>query len=498
MNCDLVIRNGRVYDGMGNPPVPADVAVRHARIESVGDGAGISARVSLDADGCIVTPGWIDLHTHSDRPFREQAAARAATNKLRQGVTTLVSGNCGTGTHETAAYFENLQASGVGVNVAHLAGHGSLREAVIGKEHRPARASELTAMRDRLRRALDEGAAGMSSGLIYAVSAYGDTAELIHLAHELADYDRLYASHIRGECETLFDAVDEVIRIGRETGARVHISHIKCQGPPVWKQAPAVCRRIEAARAEGIRITADQYPYPASSTSLNATITPLWAGRNIAEILASPENAQRLARDVETLMMDKGGPQTLMLLAMKDRPEWEGWRLNEIAEHIGRTPVDTALMLLRDHDPRVIAFSMIEEDIKEFMTRPYVATASDGSAQPADATGVIHPRSYGTFARKLARYARDAGVLTIERAVRAATRLPADILGLPDRGAIQPGCAADLVVIDLKAFEDHADFTDPRRCATGVRYTLVNGQIAVEHDRFTGVRSGQTIVFQKS
>ncbi len=487
---DLIIRGGTLYDGTGGAPRRADVAVAGGRIALVGRARGATAEQEFDAAGLCVTPGFIDLHTHSDRAFSEHESARDAVNVLRQGCTTVVTGNCGGGRLDVADFLSDLAQTGVGVNTLHLAGHGAIRRAVMEMEDRPPTDAELDAMTGMLEEALEQGAAGMSTGLLYLPGAYTETGELVHLSRPLAERDRLYASHIRNENERVRDSIEEVIRIGRESGARVHISHIKCVGETAWGRAPELCGLIEAARADGVRVTADQYPYRASATRLNAMVTPLEARHNIQEILKDPEAARRLMPGIAGLMRHRGGPENLLLTTVDGRPEWEGKRLSEVADLLGVSPLEACARLLREHSPRVISFSMREDDVRFFMARPYVATGSDGSARRQDAEGFVHPRSYGTFARKLARYARDEAVLSVEQAVRAGSGLPADTLGLTDRGYVREGCAADLVVMDLDALGDHATFEAPRQCATGLRRVYVNGRAAVVDDKATGVRAG--------
>lgn len=493
MQYDLIIRNGNIYSGSGSQPIVFDVAVKQGIIEAVGDLGVADAAETFDATGLCVMPGFIDLHTHSDTAFKKNEAAQSAANLLRQGCTTVVSGNCGGGTYDVAEYLAKLASAGVGVNVLHLAGHGSIRRSVMENADRAPTDAELGKMKDILRQALDQGAVGMSTGLNYLPGAYACTEEVVEMARVLAEQDALYASHIRSESEGLLDSIDEIIRIGRESGARVHVAHIKCLGEAAWGKAAEVCARIEAAQAQGVRITADQYPYCASSTSLNATVTPLWARHEVKEALTDPEKSQRLIPQIAQNMEQRGGAENLLVKSVEGHPEWEGKRVNQIAAMLGIDPLEACLTLLRDHGPSIIAFSMREEDVRQFMPRPWVATGSDGAAQAEDETGVVHPRSYGAFARKLSHYARDEKVLPLGQAVRSASGLPADILGLLDRGYVRPGCVADLAVLDMAKYADQATFDDTRRCAVGVRRTYVNGQAAVVDDAYTGVRAGQAL-----
>jgi N-acyl-D-aspartate/D-glutamate deacylase len=483
---DVVFRGATLYDGSGKPGVKGDLHLKGDRIVAVGAVGTVEGAREVDAAGLVVCPGFIDLHTHCDTssPALTGKAGRANGNYVRQGVTTVVTGNCGSGPVGVGKFFGSLEAGGVGTNVVHLAPHNGIREAAMGNENRPPTAAELAGMEALTEKAMTDGAWGLATGLIYTPGAYARTDEIAALARVAARHGGLYASHIRDEGAGLLDALDEALRIGREAGCRVHVSHIKASGPKAWGKSADAVALIEAARKAGQQVTADQYPYAASSTSLRANVVP--AGyreggpKDLVARLDDPETGPRMRQEIGALLGDGSRYQ---VARYAPKPAWQGKRVSAIAAAEGKDPLDIALEIERNGGAQVVHFGMSEEDVRVYMTRPWVATASDGGVQAPGDT-VPHPRSYGTFPRKIGRYAIEEKLIPVEQAVRSATGLPADILGLADRGYLRPGYRADVVAFDPQTFRDTATFDKPHQYPTGVKWVFVNGRAAVADGKY--------------
>jgi N-acyl-D-aspartate/D-glutamate deacylase len=488
---DTIIRNASVYDGSGGPARAVDVGLRGDRIARVGDLAGAAGKNVIDARGLVLCPGFIDLHTHSDQPIL-LPETRANRNYLLQGCTLVVTGNCGSGHVDVAAYWEKLAAGGAGSNVAHLVPHGAVREAVMGTANRAPTAEELQRMRDLVEKALRDGAFGISTGLIYVPGTYARTDELVELARVVARHGGFYASHIRNESEQLVEAVDEAIRIGREAGCPVHLSHLKAGGQKNWGKVRAAAERVEAARASGTRVTADQYPYTASSTSLAANLVPAEArAGGDREMLARLDDpAVRAA--IEDGVTKRRSPDQIMIASFGADPTYNGKTLAQLAAAQNRLATEVAIDILKRGGASGIFFSMSEEDVRWVMQQPWVATASDGSARIPDESHP-HPRGYGTFPRKIGGYAVEQKVLPLAQAIHSATGLPAQVMGLPDRGRLREGYYADLAVFDPKTFRDRATFADPHQYAAGLRYLWVNGTLTVDSGNYTGALAGRAV-----
>ena len=482
---EVLLRGATLYDGGGGEPKTADVALAGGKIVAVGNLATLSADRTIECRGLAVAPGFIDLHNHSDRPI-VAPATRANVNFLTQGCTTIVTGNCGFGPIDVAAYYRQIDEAGAGTNVAHLIPHGDLRDAVFGKADRAPTSAELEKMLTLADRAMRDGAWGMSTGLIYVPGTYAKTAEIAAVARVVARHGGFYASHIRNEGRQLLEAVEEAIAIGREAGCPVHVSHFKASGRSSWGSLHVAVELIERERRRGARITADQYPYTASSTSLEATVLPAWSregGRKGIEArLADPAQRAKIREAVEKSLDDKVRVQ---IAGYGPRHEYVGRSLDEIAEAEGRPAADVALEMESRGGARIVNFGMHEDDVILAMRLPWVATASDGSAKIPDGEQP-HPRSFGTFTRKLGVYALKNRTLSTAQAVRSSSGLPADILGLKDRGYVRPGLAADVVVFDPATIADRATYDEPFRYSVGVRYVFVNGTAAL----FDGVPTG--------
>ena len=495
VDAGLVLKGGTVVDGTGAPAFEADVAIRDGRIVGLGSLEPAEGAEVLDASGLIISPGFIDLHTHSDRSILRDPT-RQNRNYQAQGVTTIVTGNCGGGPIDVAAYLDEVDEGGAGTNVIHLIPHGSVRREVIGSDDRRATPKELDRMKAIVAEGMDGGAWGMSTGLIYVPSRYGDTEELIALSRVVADRGGIYASHIRGEGTVLLESIDEAIRIGRESGAPVHISHLKASGRDAWGMVVPACDRIAGAREAGQRVSADQYPYVASSTSLGAMVVPDWALRDgddaFSRIADDPERGEGLRQEIRAGLERRNGGEAIRIARYSDRPDWVGKDIAAIASAEGMPPEEVVVEIQRNGGASAISFIMNEEDVRHVMQRDFVATASDGSAHEAGGDDRPHPRSYGTFPRKI-RYALDDEVISLEAAIRSASGLPAEILGLPDRGVIREGAVADLVVFDPETFRDAATFDDPTVLAPGVVHLLIAGTPAISGGRFMDTLPGRAL-----
>jgi len=495
VDADLVLRGGTVYDGTGAGPVVADLAVKGDRIVAIGTFETGKVGLEIDCRGLVVAPGFIDLHNHSDAQVVDRLT-RANVNFLMQGCTTVVTGNCGSGPIEVAQYYGKIDLAGAGTNVAHLLPQGNVREAVVGSTQRAATADEIGQMKNLARLAMREGAWGMSTGLIYVPSSFADTAELTEIAAVVGEEGGIYASHIRNEGTGLLVAVKEALDIGRQGKLAVHISHFKSSGRDAWGLVHRAVAMIEDARKEGQTVTADQYPYIASSTSLEATVIPQWArAGGHKELVARLDNAEHSARireEISTAVHKGDDGQRIKIARYAPKPGWAGKSIAEIAAGEKTTPVDVVIEITRAGGAAVVNFGMSEEDVQYVMTIPWVATASDGRAYLPGGDRP-HPRSYGTFSRKIGHYALAEKTIDLATAIRSSTGLPADILHLPDRGYLRVNHFADLAIFDPATFRDEATFDEPHRYSRGIVYVIVNGQLAVWNGTPTGTLAGRAL-----
>jgi N-acyl-D-amino-acid deacylase len=485
---DLVIRGGTVYSG-SDPPFVGDVAISGGRIRAVGRRLPHAAARVIDARGMIVAPGFIDPHTHlGDQLADADSRTRLIPAFLMQGVTTALIGNDGGGDPDLASVLGSARRRPVGINYAAYVGFGEVRRAVIGEADRAPTPAELVRMREMVARAMCHGALGLSTGLFYAPQSFARTEEVVALAREAGARGGLYDSHIRDESSYsigLAAAIDEAITIGRDGRLPVNISHIKALGVDVHGQAGAIIARIEAARRAGQRVTADQYPWSASGTSLAASLVPRWAhdgGRAaLLRRFDDPSAMMRLRADMAENLRRRGGAGSLLITEGRYR----GRRLAEVAHTLGIEPVAAAIAVIRVGDPGVASFNQTEADIAAFMRRPWVMTSSDASGG--------HPRAYGSFARKYADYVRGRNVLSLRDFIERSTALPADTFRLVDRGRLRPGAFADVVVFDPRSYAARATYEAPTLLAAGVRTVLVNGVPAVENGALTGAAAGHAI-----
>jgi N-acyl-D-aspartate/D-glutamate deacylase len=498
VQADVVIRGATLYDGTGQPGRAGDVALRGDRIVAVGTFATAGKPRLLDGTGLVVAPGFIDLHTHCDtgRPTLTAAAGRSNLNYLMQGVTTVVTGNCGSGPTDVAAFLKKLEDTPVGTNVAHQVPHNSVRGRVMGNANRAPTPAELAKMEALVEQGMKDGAWGLSTGLIYTPGTYARTDELIALARVAARHGGFYASHIRDEGTGVLAALDEALTIGREAGLPVHISHLKASGRKAWGKSVEEIALLNRARASGQAVTADQYPYPASSTSLAAMVVPAQyregSSKDFLARLDDPAVGPRLRKAIADKIEGRDGGKSLRIARYAPNKAWQGKDLAAIADTEKKSVLDVVLEIERHGGAGVVSFGMNEEDVRLIMKQPFVATASDGSVQvPGDT--VPHPRSYGCFPRKIGRYAIAEKLIPLEHALRSATGLPADILKLPERGYLKPGYFADVVVFDPQQFRDAATYDKPHQYATGVRYLFVNGRLVIDQGKFTGTLAGKPL-----
>jgi N-acyl-D-aspartate/D-glutamate deacylase len=473
----------------------ADVGIKDGFIRTIGH-IRTSGTMTINAEGLLVAPGFIDIHTHCDRGLRVDEL-KNAKNYITQGVTTVVTGNCGGGTYQVEEFFTVLESQGIGPNVIHLVGHGTVRRAVMGQDAREPTPEELVEMKKLIARAMEEGAAGFSTGLFYAPGSFAQTDEIIELARTVKEFDGIYASHIRDESNYtigLIESIKEAIAVGEQAEIRVEISHIKALGKPVWGQSDEVCAIIEDARKRGVKVYADQYPYVASSTGLSAAVIPRWvqAGGGMKERLSDPALLNRIKKEIADNIDRRGGPESLVIVSFPENRDFDGKNLLEISRTMKKPVVETAIYLILNGSPSVISFNMTESDLKYFMKKPYIMTGSDGNIQ-IPGRSFPHPRSYGTFTRKIHKYVIEDKILTMEQAIRAATALPAEVLDLGDRGKLKKRFAADVVVFDPDEISDNATFSDPHQYSVGIRYLIINGEVVIEEGDYNGKLVGKPL-----
>lgn len=495
---DLVIRNVTIHDGGGKPGVKGDIAFAGERIVAIGTFDIVGKAKIIDGSGLVAAPGFIDLHTHCDSgsPALTEAAGRANKCYLMQGVTLAVTGNCGSGPADVKDFFAKLEKNGVGTNVIHQVPHNSIRSKVMGNANRVPTSEELQKMEVLVDQQMKDGCWGLSTGLIYTPGTYAKTDEIIALAKIASKHGGFYASHIRDEGGGLATAIEEAIKIGREGKLPVHISHIKCSGRSAWGTSAQAITLIEKARKDGQIVTADQYPYIASSTSLAATVIPTrfrdGTSKEYLARLDDPEKGAQIRKAVESAMKSRDGGKTIQVARYRPNPKWQGKTIAAIAAEEKKDPTNIVLEIERKGGAAIVNFGMSEEDVRIYMKQSFVATASDGSSQvPGDT--VPHPRSYGTFPRKIGRYSIEEGIIPLEQAIRSASGLPADILRLTDRGYLKAGYFADVVIFDPKAYRDMATFEKPHQYAAGVKYLFVNGKTVIDDGKFLDVLAGKSL-----
>jgi len=524
LDFDVLIRNGRIVDGTGNPWFRADVGIKDGRIAKIGDLKRANDEKVIDASGLVVSPGFIDIHTHSDTTLLINPTGDA---HIMQGVTTNLTGNCGGSAAPVSDYtrtryeeelrrnniemdwttlgefLNKVEKKGVSINIGTLVGNATVRMAVMGMERRAPTAKELEEMKRLVAEAMEDGAFGLSTGLFYAPSGYADTEEVVELAKVAARYGGIYATHIRGEGDPLIEAVREAITIGERAGIPVEIAHHKAMGKKNWGKVRETLRMMGEAWKRGVEITCDVYAWRAGATSLTATL-PHWVHEGgtpkLISRLKDPETRQRIKKDMaeglpewESVVHEIGWENVMISSCQKHR-EYEGKMVANLAAVKGVDPYDFAFDLLIEGEGQtgMIIFGMTEEDVVTVLKSPFSMIGSDSSAI-APGEGKPHPRTFGNFVKVLGEYVRERGVLTLEGAVRKMTSMPAQKLGLLDRGLLREGAWADVVVFDPETVASRATYMDPQQFPVGVNWVIVNGIVTVEEGKHTGARAGKVL-----
>lgn len=502
---DIVVDGATVVDGTGQPAYVADIGIKGDRIAVIGELSNAAADTRIDANGLVAAPGFIDMHNHATSgsvqgsPIVQRPDAE---NLVRQGVTTLFSGQDGVSMSDIGAFLSYLDANPAAVNVGVFFGHGSLRARVVGEGNVRASSESMDEMIRQVAKAMQDGAFGLSSGLEYTPGAFADVDEVALLAGPVADYDGMYISHIRDEGGRLLESVDEVLEVGRRSGARVQITHHKVIGKGRWGMAAESLALIDDARAQGVDASSDQYPYTASSTGLTI-LFPTWAkdgGFNaLTERLGEPRLRERIRKDViEHITVERGAdPSTIVAARCDFDASFNGKSLADILVDRGLdvtvpNAADIAIELVEAGSCSGVFHSMSTEDVRSIMKHPWTSISSDGGI-PAMDEGVPHPRNYGAFARVLGRYVREDSVLTLEEAVHKMSGLPAERLNLTDRGVLREGNVADVALFDPATIMDTAEFGDPHHYAEGVIHVFVGGVPVLSQGVMTGMRPGKAL-----
>ena len=501
----IILIGGTVYSGDDTPPVVTDIGISGERITAVGDLRDRRAELTLDVSGLAVAPGFVDIHSHAVRDEADDGIFKwpDAENLIRQGVTTVVGGPDGSSPLPITATFEAIEANPTTVNFATLVGHGSIRGLVVGEEDRPPTAEELQRMRDEVANAMRAGAFGLSSGLIYPPGRFASTEEVIELAKVAAGYGGVYISHLRQEGLDILESVAEAIRIGEDGGLPAQLTHHKIVGAPMWGKSVDSIAMVDAANARGLDISIDQYPYTASSTDLTI-LFPGWSmdgGREaLLARLADPEQRQSARREiVYRIETDRGGndPANVVLADCQHDSTINGLNLSEVLRRRERTvskenAAELLMELVEAGNCSAVFHAIDEQDVRRIMRHPVTMVASDGGVE-APSERVPHPRNYGTFARVLGHYSRELNVLPLATAIHKMSKLPADRIGLSDRGRLVAGAVADITVFDPAAIIDNATFENPHQYASGTRHVIVSGQPVLLDEKMTGARPGRIL-----
>jgi N-acyl-D-amino-acid deacylase len=497
---DIVIRHARIVDGSGNPWYQGDIGTRGEAIAAIGILDGAQAKLTIDAGGLTAAPGFIDIHTHARRGIFLDPAAQ---NYIRQGVTTLIEGNDGSSPLPLGPFFEKLAGIHMAVNFGTFVGQGSIRQAVLGLENRKATPDEIDKMKEITRRAMQDGALGLSTGLFYVPGNFTPTEEVVELAKVVAGFGGMYISHMRDEAAGVLDSVRETIRIGEEGGLPTQVTHHKIIGAQNWGKSVDTLRLIEEARGRGVDATIDAYPYTASSTG-TAALFPQWslAGghKALLERLSAPDQRARITAEIiQRIHVDRGGgdPKNIVMANCSFDPSLAGKNLADITAARGlpvsfEAAAQTAIEIEQKGGCQAVYHAISEEDVERILRSPYTMIGSDGEI-PEFGQGAPHPRSYGTFARVLARYVRERKVLTLEDAIRKMSGYPAARLRLLDRGLLRPGMKADIVIFDPAKVQDKADYANPHQYAEGVRELIINGEPVISAGELTKRRPGRVL-----
>lgn len=492
IEADVLIINGKVYNGTDTVPSDDAIAVKDDKIVFIGNKNDVKIKASktIDAKGLIVSPGFIDPHTHADRELKDP---KKSHNKpfMFQGITTVVVGNDGASFYPTSKYKTLYETHGIGTNTVLLVGHGTVRKEVMGTSDRKASADEIVKMQVLIQQEMDAGTFGMSTGLFYAPGSYSNTEEVIALAKTVAKNNGIYDTHLRDESSYtvgLIPAIDEAIEIGRQAKLPIHISHIKCLGVDVWHQSDSIIKAIENARKEGIEVTANQYPYDASATGLKAAVVPRWAESGGKDSLFvrynNPKIQQRILEETKENITRRGGPDKLLFVKYIDS-SLVGKNLLEVSKILNVSPEKAVYSVLREGYVRAASFNMNSDDIHNFMKQDWIVTGSDGN------TG--HPRKYGSFPRKYHKYVKQEKVIDIATFINGSTSKTANIFRIPNRGKLQKGYYADIIIFNPETFKDVADYKNSFQLSEGLEYSIINGKLSVENGEFTGELNGKVL-----
>lgn len=495
---DLVIINGRVVDGTGNPWFRASVAVKDGRIVKVGRVDGSNAKQIIDAKGQIVAPGFIDVHAHTENIYDQPMAE----NFIRMGVTTLVTGNCGGSVTEVGEFLGRNNEKPLAINISTLIGHNSVRSKVMGLDARKPTADEQKQMNELVERAMQEGAVGLATGLIYVPGTYSETDEVVELAKAASKHGGIYASHIRDEGTGVVDAIKEAINIGEKADMPVQISHFKISAKSLWGQTPMTLGLVRDARKRGLNVTVDQYAYPASSTSLDARM-PTWAiagGREEGKKrLADPESRAKIKADMRKGLAERGFVDYAFAFVASHRanPEFNGKNIAQITKSVRNADsldeqIEQIFTMYEAGGAQMVYQVMSEDDVRTIMQDPFTMIASDSGVREFG-SGVPHPRGYGNNARVLGQYVRDLKIISLEDAIRKMTSLPANVFGFRDRGQIREGFVADIVIFDENTVSDKATFENPQQYAVGFSSVIVSGGVVFNGEKMTGTMTGKAI-----
>ena len=492
LKVDILIHNGTVFNGIDSIPSQVSIGIKNDKIVFVGDESKvqISAIKTIDATGLIVCPGFIDPHTHADRDLN---IIETSNNLpfLFQGITTVVVGNDGDSFYPLSKYKSLYETQGIGTNAVLMVGHGSIREQVMGNSDKLASAEDISKMQSLIQQEMEAGAFGMSTGLFYAPGSYSNTEEVIELAKTVAENHGIYDSHLRDESSYsigLIPAIKEAIEIGRQANLPIHISHIKCLGVDVWYQSDSIIKIIENARKEGIKVTADQYPYEASATSLQAAVVPRWAESGGNDSLFIRYNnlklKQSILEETKQNITRRGGPEKLLIVRANDST-FKGKNVLELSQLFNRPPEETVFEILKTGYIGVASFNMNIDDIFNFMKQSWVVTGSDGN------TG--HPRKYGTFPRKYNTFVKKEHAIDLATFINGSTSKTAEIFRIPNRGKLKEGYFADLIVFDPENFKDKADYNNAFQYSEGLKYSIINGKLSVNKGEFTNTLNGKVL-----
>ena len=496
---DLVIVNARIVDGTGNPWFRGSIAVKNGRIAKVGRVDAANAKQTIDAQNRIVAPGFIDVHAHVENIFSNPSAE----NFVRMGVTSLVTGNCGTSAIDVAEFLGRFKEKPLAVNLGTLIAHGSVRAKVLGLDNRQPTADEQAQMNRIVEQAMRDGALGLSTGLIYLPGTFAKTEEVVELAKVSARYGGIYASHIRDEGTEVVKAIEEAINIGEQANLPVEISHFKISSKRLWGTSPTIIGLVKAARTRGVPVTVDQYAYTASSTSLDARL-PSWAiagGREEGKKrIADTETKRKIVKEMKEDLKKKDFKDYSFayVASYRPNPEFNGKNIAEITKLTkGKKKLDAQIEQILEMyaagGAGMVYRVMSEEDVKNIMREPFTMIAADSGVQTLG-SGVPHPRGYGNNARVLGNYVRELKIITLEDAIRKMTSLPAQTFNLRDRGLIRENFAADLVIFDETKIKDQATFENPHQYAAGFQSVIVNGEIVFDGEKMTGAKPGRALL----